>query len=170
MIFRDNKLIKVWYLEMVSIKDFKHSKLPTEVKVVKQEIPYPSLNRYFYIEVGKKLYWTDRRKWSIEEWSEWVFRDDVSTWILIVKGTPAGYFELNTQDNEVEIAHFGLLTNFIGKGYGGGFLSYAIEKAWEQNKKRIWVHTCSLDHPKALKNYMDRGFKIFKEIEKKYTN
>ena len=98
MIFRDNKLIKVWYLEMVSIKDFKHSKLPTEVKVVKQEIPYPSLNRYFYIEVGKKLYWTDRRKWSIEEWSEWVFRDDVSTWILIVKGTPAGYFELNTQD------------------------------------------------------------------------
>ena len=62
-----------------------------------------------------------------------------------------------------EIAYFGLLPKFIGKGLGGGFLSYAVEKAWEFKKKRIWVHTCNYDHPNALKNYKARGFEIYKE-------
>ena len=102
-------------------------------------------------------------RWSIKDWKDWVNRDELNTWILLFKNTPAGYFELNTLANEVEIAYFGLLPNFIGKGLGGGFLSVAIEKAWEQNKKRVWVHTCNLDHPNALKNYLARGLKIFDE-------
>ena len=83
--------------------------------------------------------------------------------MLLFKGTPAGYFELNTKNKDVEIAHFGLLPIFIGKGLGGGFLSVAIEKAWELKIKRIWVHTSSFDHPNALKNYLHRGFKIYDE-------
>jgi len=160
MTFKGNKIKKIWYLEMQSKNDFKPTKLPADGKVVKQEIASANLNRFFYIKVGEKWQWTDRIKWNLEDWSEWVNRDSISTWILFVKDKPAGYFELNTQANDVEIAHFGLLPIFIGKGLGGGFLSIAIEKAWEQNKKRVWVHTCSLDHPNALNNYKDRGFKI----------
>jgi len=166
MSFKGNKLKKVWYLEMLSNNEFKPTKLPTDVKVVKQKIASASLSRYFYIKVGEKWHWTDRLKWSIEDWSEWVNSDSTSTWILLVKDTPAGYFELSTQANDVEIAYFGLLPIFIGKGLGGGFLSTAIEKAWELNKKRIWVHTCSLDHPNALKNYKDRGFSIIDDGNK----
>ena len=63
--------------------------------------------------------------------------------------------------------YFGLGVRFIGKGMGGYLLSQAIEKAWSlENTQRVWVHTCSLDHPSALKNYQARGFSIFKtEIE-----
>ena len=168
--FRDNKLKKVWYLEMQSKNEFKPSKLPSEVNVVKQEIAMPALNRFFYMEVGKQWHWTDRRQWNIDNWSDWVNKDSLSTWILNIQNTPGGYFELNTHVNDVEIAYFGLLPRYVGKGIGGAFLSTAIEKAWDQNKKRIWVHTCSLDHPNALKNYMDRGFKIFDEVELSYTN
>ena len=63
--------------------------------------------------------------------------------------------------------YFGLGVRFIGKGMGGYLLSQANEKAWLlENTQRVWVHTCSLDHPSALKNYQARGFSIFKtEIE-----
>ena len=46
---------------------------------------------------------------------------------------------------------------------GGGFLTAAVEKAWEMEAARVWVHTCSLDHPNALKNYQARGFQIYRE-------
>ena len=83
--------------------------------------------------------------------------------MLLYKGTPAGYFELNTQDKDVELAYFGLLPPFVGKGLGGGLLSTAIENAWGTETNRVWVHTSSLDHPNALKNYQARGFQIYRE-------
>ena len=151
----DNRITKVWYLEMLSIKEFKPTIIPEEAIVIKQEKPSPNINRFFYLEVGKNWRWKDRLEWSIDDWTKWVNRDGLSTWILIFDNIPAGYFELNKLINGVEIAHFGLLPNFIGKGLGGGFLSVAIKEAWELGKKRVWVHTCSLDHPNALKNYKD---------------
>ena len=83
--------------------------------------------------------------------------------MLLYQGTPAGYFELNTEGRDVELAYLGLLPIFVGKGLGGGLLSAAIENAWGAETKRVWVHTSSLDHPYALKNYQDRGFKIYSE-------
>ena len=151
-----------WSLEMNSSKDFKSKNLLNGCKAIKLEIPLPILNRFFYESVGELWNWTDRISWSDKIWENWVNRENLLTWILLFRGTPAGYFELVTGDNEVEIAYFGLLPQFLNKGLGGGFLSYAIKKAWEQNKKRIWVHTCSLDHPNALNNYKSRGMQIFK--------
>lgn len=160
---KKNELKKVWYLEMLRKDQFLSKKLHRDAVVIKQERPKPKLNRFFYTEVGKLWKWTDRLDWSIAEWNKWVERNELKTWILHFKAAPAGYFELNIQNDDVEIAYFGLLPKFIGKGLGGGFLSYAVEKAWEFKKKRIWVHTCNYDHPNALKNYKARGFEIYKE-------
>ena len=55
------------------------------------------------------------------------------------------------------------IDQFLGKGLGGGFLTAAVEKAWEMGAARVWVHTCSFDHPNALKNYQARGFQIYRE-------
>jgi MOSC domain-containing protein YiiM/ribosomal protein S18 acetylase RimI-like enzyme len=66
-------------------------------------------------------------------------------------------------DRSVEIAYLGLMPEFIGQGLGKYLLSQAIAKAWELQPQRIWLHTCSLDHPHALANYLDRGFQVFKE-------
>ena len=79
-----------------------------------------------------------------------------------MSGTPAGYFELERQaEGSVEIAYFGLLPQFVGRGLGGALLSAAVERGWEGGARRVWLHTCSLDHAAALPAYQARGFRIF---------
>jgi len=75
-----------------------------------------------------------------------------------------GYFEQNIhiQKHECEIAYFGILEEYIGKKIGAYLLSEAIKKSFKTGSKRIWVHTCSLDHKHALENYLSRGMKVFK--------
>ena len=82
-----------------------------------------------------------------------------------------GYFEqiLDSQLKECEIAYFGILENFFGKKYGSYLLSEAIKISLKVNK-RVWVHTCSLDHKHALNNYLSRGMKIFKSEKIKIKN
>ena len=152
-----------WYLQMLSPEEIRPKILLPETQLVRLEIPFPALNRFFYKEVGKLWQWTDRLNWSEEEWRNWVERENAQTWMLLLRGTPAGYFELDDQDGNVEVAYFGLLPQFLGKGLGGGFLTAAVEKAWEMGAARVWVHTCSFDHPNALKNYQARGFQIYRE-------
>ena len=152
-----------WHLQMLSPEELRPKALLLETQLVRLEFPFPALNRFFYQEVGKLWQWTDRLNWSEEEWRNWVERENVQTWMLLLRGTPAGYFELDNQDGDVEVAYFGLLPQFLGKGLGGGFLTAAVEKAWEMGAARVWVHTCSFDHPNALKNYQARGFQIYRE-------
>ena len=74
-----------------------------------------------------------------------------------------GYFELNIHQDEVEIAYLGLLEEYHNKKIGSYLLSAAIKKSFSFNPKRVWVHTCSLDHKNALNNYISRGMKVFKK-------
>jgi hypothetical protein len=60
----------------------------------------------------------------------------------------------------VEIVYFGLMRHAIGHGIGGAFLSDALARAWAGDTHRVWLHTCTLDHPAALPNYLKRGFSI----------
>ena len=71
--------------------------------------------------------------------------------------------EKAVNEKTVQIAYFGLLPEFIGKGKGSRLLMDAIEKAWETAEDGIWLHTCDLDHPAALPNYLSRGFSIARE-------
>ena len=65
----------------------------------------------------------------------------------------------------IEIKYFGLLSEFIGQGLGGPLLTAAIERAWAiPMTRRLWVHTCTSDHERALDNYLQRGFKLFKTV------
>ena len=83
-----------------------------------------------------------------------------------LSGTPAGYFELEAQGgSEVELAYFGLLPTFIGRGLGSELLATAIERAWQLEPNRVWLHTCSLDHPRALETYQSHGFRPYKTEE-----
>ena len=153
----------IWHLEMLHPEELRKKTLPPEAQLVMLEIPLPALSHFFYHEVGKLWQWTNRHSWTEEQWQSWVEREELQTWMLLFNGTPAGYFELEAQTEAVELAYFGLLPQFVGQGLGGGLLSSAIEKAWEMETKRVWVHTCSLDHPHALKNYRARGFRIYQE-------
>lgn len=120
------------------------------------------LNRWLYLSVGEPWGWTDKRKWSDERWQAYVNSDALRTFLGEHDGDIAGYFELHRQNRDVEIAYFGLMPEFIGRGLGGALLTTAIEQAWQWNATRVWVHTCSLDHPSALANYEARGFRVYR--------
>jgi GNAT superfamily N-acetyltransferase len=156
--------VTTWYLEMLSPADLRGAQAPpdTGASVVRAEIPSPELNRFLYTAVGGQWYWSDRLSWTFADWLGYLDRPELETWVLWVCGTPAGYVELEAQPaTNVEVAYFGLLPKFVGRGLGGYLLSAGVERAWARGARRVWVHTCSLDGPNALANYLARGFRIY---------
>jgi GNAT superfamily N-acetyltransferase len=157
--------VTTYYLEMTDPNDLRPKRMTYEDLDIRQaKVPSPELNRFLYTAVGGDWYWIDRLPWTYQQWLDWLDRPEVQTWVAYVSGTPAGYFELEAQpERNVELAYFGLLPQFTGKGLGGQVLTAAIERAWHLSASRVWVHTCSLDHPSALANYRARGFRVFRE-------
>ena len=122
-------------------------------------------NRDLYLAVGEIWSWNDKRVWTDEQWKEYGLAPELRTFGAYCDDSLAGYYELR-RDGEggVEIAYFGLLPEFIGRGLGGALLTTAIEEAWRMSPSvsRVWVHTCTLDHPSALANYQARGMVMYK--------
>ena len=155
------------YLEMLSPDALRlPRRVPDDMLIVRAGIPSPELNRGMYAAIGGDWFWMDRLSWTWQEWLSWLSRPEVETWVAHQAGTPAGYFELELLSGEtVEIVYFGILPSFAGKGIGGYLLSQAVHRAWVMRPgiRRVMVHTCTLDHPAALENYLARGFTVFKE-------
>ncbi len=164
-------LVTISHLEMTSPTQLRSKSLPREgVDVVRLPFPMPELNKFFYTAIGKDWHWFERLVWTAAEWLRYVDRPELDTWIVTEGGVPAGYFELEKQvDDDVEIVYFGMLPQFIAHHLGGWALSQAVDKAWAMGARRVWVHTCDLDHPKALPNYLARGFNLFKTETKMET-
>jgi GNAT superfamily N-acetyltransferase len=152
------------YLEMRSQKDFRPKKSGRGDVVVRQvEIPTPAINHFFFVNVGRPWRWYSRLSWTLVDWKALVEKDTVTTWIGYIQSSPFGYIELVQQDENVEIAFFGLLPQYIGMGLGGFLLSEAARLPWALNPVRVWVHTCTLDHKHALNNYLARGFSAYEK-------
>jgi len=123
----------------------------------------PSLYRHLYVEVGRNYHWIDRLPWTDEEIATHLKQPEISLWLMTCDEAPAGYFELRRcKDGSIEIAYFGLLAEFIGRGLGKHLLTYATEQAWTDGANRVWLHTCTLDDRAAMPNYLKRGFRPFK--------
>ena len=153
------------YLEINSIRDLNEVVKPNKDCSLSLLEPINfQLNKFFYKNIGKKHKWTDRLVWTEAQWIDYVSNKKIKTYILKYQNDLAGYFELifHNEEKEVEIAYFGLLEEFQNKKLGSYLLSQAIKKSFNNKVKRVWVHTCSLDHKNALKNYTARGMKIFK--------
>jgi len=120
--------------------------------------------RFLYREVGRLYHWTDRLPWTDDKIREHLTRSEITLWVLYNEGAPAGYFELERHDDgSIEIAYFGLLPEFLGRGLGKHLLSVAAGQAWSDGANRVWLHTCTLDDPAAMPNYLKRGLKPFKQ-------
>jgi GNAT superfamily N-acetyltransferase len=157
--------VTTWHLEMTDPARLRPGRVPApDPLVMRVTEPFPELSRFLYLTVGRDWQWVDKAEWPLEKWRAYACRPELETWIAYVGGTPAGYFELEAQpEANVEIAYFGLLPVFLGRGLGGHLLTVAVRRAWEMNARRVWVHTCSLDaQPQALENYKARGFELFK--------
>ena len=160
-----NKKVKRNYLEITYLEDLKDSsKLSGHYSVRLVDPVDFQLNKFFYKNIGKCHHWIDRLIWSEKHWLDYVSDKKVKTYVLKEKDELAGYFELilHFDKKEVEIAYLGLLEEYQNKKLGSYLLSAAIKNSFKQNPKRVWVHTCSLDHKNALSNYIARGMKVFK--------
>ena len=156
--------VTTWSLEMTSPTQLIHKPISTtDFAIHECQEKHFAFNRFLYSYVGQRWQWTDKLVWSEEQWRDYAENDNLRLWVGYCNGCPAGYFELQKIDADIEIAYFGLAESFIGRGFGGALLSAAIAEAWKWDAKRVWVHTCTLDHPRALQNYLSRGLQIFHE-------
>ncbi len=160
-------LATTFYLQQTSPGQLRPARKPdVDVRVVRAEEISPEFNQYLYAAVGSDWYWTKRRDWTWQQWHDFLTSTNQQTWVAWVCGTPAGYGLLLPGDGEVEIKDFGLVPSFIGQGLGGHLLTEVLRRAWEvPGTQRVWLHTCTLDGPHAIKNYEARGLSIYHQEE-----
>ncbi len=132
------------------------------IALLRSEKPTVAFYRFLYEGVGAPWLWYERRVIDDRTLASQVIDPMIEIFVLYVRGTPAGYFELNLRDRpDIELAYFGLMPDFIGLGLGSFLLRQAIDRAWSHKPERLWVHTCSFDHPDALTVYQRAGFEPY---------
>jgi len=154
----------VYYLEMLSPSQRVVAAPRDDLTVLFAHTISVDYYRFLYDAVGGDYNWMSRRKLSDEALAEIIQDPPDETHVLYVDGSPAGFAELNRrQPNEIELIQFGLFPGFIGQGLGKWFLQWTIDKAWSYAPNRVWLHTCTFDHPAAFPNYKQAGFDLYKE-------
>ena len=159
----------VTYLEMHQRPTRPTVPAPTgKLAILRAERPTVSFYRYLYDTVGEPWNWTDRRLLGDDELGAIITDPKVEVYVLYADGVPGGFAELDRRvEGEVELAYFGLLPGFTGRGLGRYFLDWAIHAAWESEPRRVWLHTCDLDDPRALPVYQRAGFAAYqRQLEK----
>ncbi|HEV2187862.1 MAG TPA: GNAT family N-acetyltransferase [Stellaceae bacterium] len=133
-----------------------------KIALMRAEACTVSFYRYLYETVGTPWVWFERRLWSDEALAAELAKETTEIFVLYAGGVPAGYFELNAAEpRDTELCYFGLAPEFIGRRLGPFLLNAAIEQAWSRPIERLWVHTCTFDHPRALPLYQRAGFVVY---------
>jgi GNAT superfamily N-acetyltransferase len=164
------------YLEMRSPGQLRPKRADARFHVQELKRRDWRFNRDMYLRVGEQWDWSDKRPWTDQQWKDYATAPELETFAAYYDDALAGYYELRRRESGpdgenqgVEIAYFGLLPEFIGRGLGGALLTSAIEQAWSRcggiASKRVWVHTCNRDHPQALANYQARGLVVYRVEE-----
>ncbi|HEX2905851.1 MAG TPA: GNAT family N-acetyltransferase [Phototrophicaceae bacterium] len=150
------------YLQMTHPSQFSPAFVEDQrLVILKMELPDVAFYRFLYDEVGRDWRWRDRLLMTEEALQQLLTHPGASVYVLYVAGVPAGYVELCQEGNDTEITYLGLRTAYMGSGYGKHLLSYGINEAWKNGAQRVWLHTCNLDGPHALTNYLKRGFSVY---------
>jgi GNAT superfamily N-acetyltransferase len=140
------------YLEMRSPQGLRPKRRADErFWISEAKVRLWQFNRFLYFAVGEAWSRNDKRPWTDAQGQEYVASPQLRTF--------GAYYD---DQSGIEIAYFGLLPAFIGRGLGGALLTNAIDEAWQMSPGRVWVHTCTLDHPSALANYQARGVEVYK--------
>jgi GNAT superfamily N-acetyltransferase len=160
--------IAITYLEMRHRPQHRELTPPSaKIKITPAIKPTVSFYRYLYNTVGGPWLWYERRRMSDEQLRDIIQNPKVEIYVLYVDGVPAGYAELDRRhETDIELAYFGIMTEFIGQRLGPFLLNWIIDKAWGYHPQRFWLHTCTLDHPTALAIYQQAGFVPYKREEK----
>jgi len=162
----------VTYLEMTERPVRPPLPMPAgKLALIRAENCTVSFYRYLYAAVGERWVWFEHRTWSNEKLAETIRSPSTELMVLYVGGVPAGYYELDRSEPEdVELAYFGLVPEFIGRRLGPWLLEQAVISAWTGPTRRFWVHTCTFDHPKAIALYQRAGFQVYDRTEVRFPD
>jgi GNAT superfamily N-acetyltransferase len=130
-----------------------------------RRVPSPDLDwfRDLYRRVGEEWLWFSRLQMADAELAAIVRSPMVDVHALVHEGRDKGLLELDFRDaGQCELAFFGVTADLIGGGAGRWLMNRALELAWSRQVSRVWVHTCTLDHPSALAFYQRSGFRPFR--------
>ncbi len=123
--------------------------------------------RELYRRVGEEWLWFSRLRMPREELEAVIHDPNVEVYAVSVRGADEGLLELDfRQADTCELAFFGLTAAARGRGAGRWLMNRAFERVWARPVSRLWVHTCTLDHPQALAFYQRSGFvPVSRQIE-----
>jgi GNAT superfamily N-acetyltransferase len=153
----------ITYLEMLARPAGRRGAAPLEtLALMRAENCTVSFYRYLYDTVGEPWLWFERRMIGDPALAAQIHKPAIEIFVLYVRGVPAGFFELDTAaPRETKLCYFGLIPDFIGRRLGPYLLQAAIDRAWSRPIDRLWLHTSTFDHPKALRVYQQAGFVVY---------
>ena len=125
----------------------------------------PELDWYrkLFRAIGEEWLWFSRLQMNDEELRSILHDESVDVFALEVDGEEKGILELDRREMpDIELAFIGVTADLVGKGAGRFLVSKALEIAWSHHPERVLVHTCTLDHPRALDFYRRAGFIPYK--------
>jgi len=125
--------------------------------------PTPDQYRTLFRRVGAPWLWFSRLVMEEERLTAILHDPEVAIYAVTDGADEVGLLELDYRvTGECELAFFGLVPEYAGKGHGNWLMGHALTLAWREGITRVWVHTCTLDHPAALGFYRRHGFVPYK--------
>jgi GNAT superfamily N-acetyltransferase len=159
----DGKLASVvTCLEMLERPALRAERADTSWQLRRIAQPDPLWYRELYRRVGTEWLWYSRLVMPLGE-LEAIIRDPrVEVYAFTAEGRDEGLMELDFREpGSCELAFYGLAAAVHGRGAGRWLMNRALERAWAAPIGRLWVHTCTLDHPDALGFYLRSGFRAY---------
>jgi len=127
------------------------------------EAAEPCWFRDLYRRIGEEWMWFSRLQMADAELAAMIQSPPVEMYALVQDGRDEGVLELDFRERgQCELRLFGVTPKLIGSGAGRWLMNRALERMWSQPVVRVWVHTCSFDHPAALAFYQRSGFRPFR--------
>ncbi|ANW04633.1 GNAT family N-acetyltransferase [Bradyrhizobium icense] len=119
--------------------------------------------RDLYRRVGEEWLWFSRMQMADAELAARLHSPQLEVYALVDNGRDEGLLELDFREpGQCEIGMFGVTAKLVGTGAGRWLMNRALEIAWSRPVARVWLHTCTFDHPAALAFYQRSGFRAFR--------
>lgn len=139
----------------------------TPLRLVRWQKQAVDKYRALFRRIGEPWLWFSRLEMSDPELKAIIHDVDVELFaVQDPKGIEVGILELDFRTlGQCELAFVGLIPELAGQGFGRWLMAHALNFAWSRKSvTRVWVHTCTLDHPGALRFYQRSGFKPFETL------
>ena len=153
----------VTYLEMRAPQPASVSTTMSEFATRREEKPDLDWYRSLFRDIGGPWLWFGRLRMTDDELRAVLHHPEIDVFVLSHNGVDGGLLEFDRRHiPDIEISYFGVAPALFGKGAGRALLEHCLPLAWAHRPNRIWLHTCTLDHPRALEFYRKAGFVPYK--------